>query len=407
MRNHNHFLESFLKPKIITMENFSYCTPTRYVFGRGVEDQVGKLTAELGASRVMVVYGQGSVVRSGLLTRVIESLTDQDIMVETLGGVKPNPEDDLVREGIAICNANAIDAIVAVGGGSVIDTAKAIAAGARYDGDFWDFFCGKAVVQDALPIGVVLTIPAAGSEGSGNSVITKKEGKVKISIRTDYWLRPKFALLDPELTFTLPPNQTAAGIADMMAHIMERYFTPTKDVVVTDRISEGLLKAIIEEAPKVIAHPHDYEARANIMWSGTLAHNGICGCGRKEDWTSHAMEHELSAVYGVTHGAGLAVVFPAWMTYMAEHNPVKIAQFARRVFRVISTDDYAAAIEGIERLRAFFKSIGLPTTMAELGISDPDIPLLVERLHRNKGEVLGVYLPLTAKETSEIYQLMV
>ncbi|MCC8120017.1 MAG: iron-containing alcohol dehydrogenase [Bacteroidales bacterium] len=388
------------------MENFSYCTPTRYLFGRGVEDQVGKLTAELGASRVMVVYGQGSVVRSGLLTRVIESLTDQDIMVETLGGVKPNPEDDLVREGIAICNANAIDAIVAVGGGSVIDTAKAIAAGARYDGDFWDFFCGKAVVQDALPIGVVLTIPAAGSEGSGNSVITKKEGKVKISIRTDYWLRPKFALLDPELTFTLPPHQTAAGIADMMAHIMERYFTPTKDVVVTDRISEGLLKAIIEEAPKVIAHPHDYEARANIMWSGTLAHNGICGCGRKEDWTSHAMEHELSAVYGVTHGAGLAVVFPAWMTYMAEHNPVKIAQFARRVFRVISTDDYAAAIEGIERLRAFFKSIGLPTTMAELGISDPDIPLLVERLHRNKGEVLGVYLPLTAKETTEIYQLM-
>lgn len=389
------------------MENFSYCTPTRYVFGRGVEDQVGKLTTELGASRVMVVYGQGSVVRSGLLTRVIESLTDQDIMVETLGGVKPNPEDDLVREGIAICNANAIDAIVAVGGGSVIDTAKAIAAGARYDGDFWDFFCGKAVVQDALPIGVVLTIPAAGSEGSGNSVITKKEGKVKISIRTDYWLRPKFALLDPELTFTLPPHQTAAGIADMMAHIMERYFTPTKDVVVTDRISEGLLKAIIEEAPKVIAHPDDYEARANIMWSGTLAHNGICGCGRKEDWTSHAMEHELSAVYGVTHGAGLAVVFPAWMTYMAEHNPVKIAQFARRVFRVISTDDYAAAIEGIERLRAFFKSIGLPTTMAELGISDPDIPLFVERLHRNKGEVLGVYLPLTAKETTEIYQLMV
>lgn len=389
------------------MENFTYCTPTRYLFGRGVEDQVGKLTADLGASRVMVVYGQGSVVRSGLLARVIESLTDQDIIVETLGGVKPNPEDDLVREGIAICNANDIEAIVAVGGGSVIDTAKAIAAGARYDGDFWDFFCGKAIVQDALPIGVVLTIPAAGSEGSGNSVITKKDGKIKISIRTDFWLRPKFALLDPELTFTLPAHQTAAGIADMMAHIMERYFSPSTDVVVTDRISEGLLKAIIEEAPKVIAHPDDYQARANIMWSGTLAHNGICGCGRKEDWTSHAMEHELSAVYGVTHGAGLAVVFPAWMTYMAEHNPVKIAQFARRVFRVITPDDHQAALEGIERLRAFFHSIGLPTTLAELGIADPDIPLLVERLHRNKGEVLGVYLPLTAKETTQIYQLMI
>lgn len=388
------------------MENFTYCAPTRYIFGRGVEEKIGEETAALGASRVLVIYGQGSVLRSGLLSRVIESLTSQDIIVETLGGVKPNPEDTLVREGIDICNANDIEAVIAVGGGSVIDTAKAIAAGAKYDGDFWDFFVGKSVVQDALPIGVVLTIPAAGSEGSGNTVITKTEGMIKISIRTDYWLRPKFALMNPELTFTLPPYQTAAGIADMMAHIMERYFSPSDDVEVTDRISEGLLKAIIEEAPKAMASPLDYQSRANIMWAGTLAHNGICGCGRKEDWTSHALEHELSAVYGVTHGAGLAVVFPAWMTYMTLHNPGKIAQFARRVFDVSETDDKEAAIKGIACLREFFKSINLPTTFKELGIETPDIRLLVERLHRNKGKVIGVYLPLEEAQTKEIYNLM-
>ena len=254
---------------------------------------------------------------------------------------------------------------------------------------------------------MVLTIPAAGSEGSGNSVITKIDGMHKISIRTDYALRPKFALLNPELTFTLPPYQTASGIADMMAHIMERYFSPTEGVDLTDRIAEGVLKAIIEEAPKVMANPEDYDARANIMWSGTLAHNGICGCGRVEDWTSHAMEHEISALYGVTHGAGLAVVFPAWMTFMARHSPSKIAQFARRVFGIENHDDLSAALEGITALRGFYSSIGLPVTFGELGINDPDIATLVRKLHENKGPEIGGYMRLTQAETYEIYKMMV
>lgn len=389
------------------MNNFQYCAPTKYIFGRGAENEAGKQLTALGATKTLIVYGRGSAVKSGLLDRVKHSLTESGIACCELGGVKPNPEDDLVYVGINTCREQGVDAILAVGGGSVIDTAKAIAAGALYSGDFWDFYCGKAKVEKALPIGVVLTIPAAGSEGSGNTVITKRDGLVKISIRTDYQLRPKFSLLNPELTFTLPPEQTAAGIADMMAHIMERYFSNTAEVEVTDRLSEGLLMAIMEEAPKVMANPCDYDARANIMWSGTLAHNGLCGCGREEDWSSHAIEHELSALYGVTHGSGLAVVFPAWMTYVAGRNVGKVAQFARRVFAVKAESDIEAAHEGIARLKAFFASIGLPSNLSELGISNPDIDSLVSRLHQHKGPRIGFYLPLTPADTKAIYQLMV
>ncbi|MDE5573687.1 MAG: iron-containing alcohol dehydrogenase [Muribaculaceae bacterium] len=390
------------------MDNFTYCTPTRYVFGKDTEQQAGKLTAEMGCKNILLVYGHGSVVRSGLLDRVKKSLDDANITYTELSGIDPNPTDDRVYEGIEIVRQKNIDGFLAVGGGSVIDTAKAIALGVPYDGDFWDFFAGKANANTvtALPVGVVLTIPAAGSEGSGNSVITRKDGLHKISLRTDFTLRPKFAILNPELTFTLPKNQTVAGIADMMAHIMERYFSPTTDVEVTDRISEGILKAIIEEAPKVVANPDDYQARANIMWAGTMAHNGICGCGRVEDWVSHAMEHEISAVYGVTHGAGLAVVFPAWLTFMANHAPSKPAQFARRVFGVKNNDDKSAALEGITALRGFYLSLGLPVTFGMLGINTPDIDLLVKKLHENKGEVIGGYYRLTQADTYEIYKMM-
>lgn len=387
------------------MENFTYCTPTKYVFGRDAESHAAEELRNINIGRVLVVYGGGSVIRSGLLARVISVLDNAGIFHRELGGIQPNPTDPKVREGIGMCRRDKIEGLLAVGGGSVIDTAKAIAAGVPYDGDFWDFWAGKSVITEALPVGVILTIPAAGSEGSGNSVITLLDGLHKISLRTDYWLRPKFALLNPELTFTLPPEQTAAGIADMMAHIFERYFSPTADVEITDRVSEGVLKAIIEEAPKVMADPCDYQARANIMWSGTLAHNGICGTGRKEDWASHAMEHEISAVYGVTHGAGLAVVMPAFMTFMATHAPAKGAQLARRVFDVVETDDRKAALEGIERLKAFFASLGLPLTFSRLGIENPDVELLVRKLHENKGEIIGGYYPLGAKETAEIYNL--
>ena len=387
------------------MNDFNYYTPTRYVFGRGVEAQTGELTRWMGVEKVLLVYGGGSVVRSGLLDRVKASLDAVGVKYCEMGGVQPNPTDDRVYEGIDICRSENLTGIVAVGGGSAIDTAKAIACGVPYEGDFWDFYAGKKIVEEALPVGVVLTIPAAGSEGSGNSVITKLDGLHKISLRTDSALRPKFAVMNPELTFTLPPYQTASGIADMMAHIFERYFTNTPEVEVTDRVSEGVLKAIITEAPRVMAEPENYDARANIMWCGTLAHNGICGTGRQEDWVSHFMEHELSAVYGVTHGAGLAVMTTAWMTFMATHNPKKGAQLARRVFDVDIEDDTQAALEGISRLRTFYASLRLPITLAQLGVDNPDFDLLVKKLHENKGEVIGGYYRLTSVETMEIYKL--
>lgn len=386
------------------MENFVFYPATKYIFGRNVENQIAQQLQLFGMKKALIVYGQGSVVRSGLLGRIKAHLNDNGIEWVELGGVQPNPIDTKVYEGIDLAREAGVDSILAVGGGSAIDTAKAIAAGVPYDGDFWDFFTGKTI-EKALPIGVVLTIPAAGSEGSGNAVITKMEGLHKISIRTESLLRPRFALLDPTLTFTLPPYQTAAGVADMMTHIFERYFTTTPDVEITDRVSEGVLKAIIEEAPKVMANPDDYDARANIMWSGTLAHNGICGTGRLEDWASHGLEHELSAVYNVTHGAGLAVIAPAWMTYMASVKPFKIAQFARRVFDVDIADDRESALEGIARLRNFYRSLGLPITLRELGVENPDIDLLVKKVHENKGETFGGYIPVTREVSRAIYEL--
>lgn len=391
------------------MNNFTYCSPTRYVFGRGVEEKTGNLVKEYfdKPSKILLVYGQGSVIRSGLLERVKQSLNSAGIAYDEIGGIQPNPTDDRVYEGIKLCKRDNIQGVLGIGGGSAIDTAKAIALGAVYDGDFWDFYSGKLSPDYALPIGVVLTIPAAGSEGSGNSVITKKEGLHKISLRSDFALRPKFAVMNPELTFTLPPFQTASGIADMMAHIMERYFTPTQGVEVTDAISEGLLRSIIEVGPIVIKEPENYNARANIMWAGTMAHNGICGCGKTEDWVSHFMEHEISAVYGVTHGAGLAVVFPAWMTYMAKHKPERVIQFAYNVMKVSPTNDQIQdALCGIDLLKKFFSSIGLPVTFSQLGIQNPDLETLVRGLHGNKGEIIGGYLHLSKKETIEIYRLM-
>lgn len=388
------------------MENFTFYTPTKYIFGRDTVGRVGELTCWMGSRKVLIVTGMGSVVRSGLYDRVVSSLDEAGVEHLHLSGVEPNPTDPKVREGIEICRREGVDGLVAVGGGSAIDTAKAIACGVPYQGDFWDFYAGKKVVEEALPVGVVLTIPAAGSEGSGNSVITNVATMQKVSLRTESALRPRWSVLDPELTFTLPPYQTASGIADMMAHIMERYFSPTADVEVTDRLAEGLLKAIITEAPKVMANPDDYQARANIMWASTMAHNGVCGCGRVEDWVSHFMEHEISALYGVTHGAGLAVVFPAWLSFMASHRPAKVAQWARRVFDVANDDDKAAALEGIASLKAFFVSLGLPVTFAGLGLENPDIPALVRNLHVTKGEVIGGYYRLSAIDTKEIYELM-
>ncbi len=388
------------------MNNFTFYSPTEFVFGRETESRTAELVKKYGGSKVLIVYGGGSVIRSGLLARVESVLSDAGIAYVELGGIQPNPTDPKVYEGIELGRRERIDFILPVGGGSVIDTAKAIAVGIPYEGDFWDFFIGRAVPEKAVRIGVVLTIPAAGSEGSGNSVITKLDGLKKLSLRTPEVLRPAFAVMNPELTYTLPAWQTACGITDMMAHIMERYFTNTEDTEVTDRICEGTLKAIIYEAMRVTIEPCNYGARANLMWAGMIAHNGTCGVGCEEDWSSHFLEHEVSAVYNVSHGAGLAVIFPAWLTYMAEHHAGKVAQYAARVWDVPkSTDCKAMALEGIRRFKSFLHSIGMPVTFRELGIEHPDIDLLVKKFHENKGERVGNYFPLDSKASREIYEI--
>ena len=388
------------------MNNFVFYSPTEFVFGKATEMQVGALVRKHGARKVMIVYGGGSVVRSGLLDRVKQSLREAGIEYCLMGGVQPNPVDTKVYEGIEFCRREQADMLLPVGGGSVIDTAKAIAAGVLYEGDFWDFYIGKAKVTKALKVAVVLTIPAAGSEGSGNTVITKLDGLQKLSLRVPEVLRPVFSIMNPELTYTLPPFQTACGVADMMAHIMERYFTNTQEVEIGDRLCEGTLVAIINEAPKVMRNPEDYGARANLMWAGMIAHNGTCGVGCEEDWASHFLEHEISAIYGVTHGAGLSVIFPAWMTWMVEHNVGKIAQYAVRVWVVPESEDKkAVALEGIGKLKAFFSSLGLPVTFKELGVENPDIDRLADSLHRNKGELVGNYVKLTKLDSKEIYRL--
>ena len=388
------------------MNNFVFYSPTEFVFGKATEMQVGALARKHGARKVMIVYGGGSVVRSGLLDRVKQSLREAGIEYCLMGGVQPNPVDTKVYEGIEFCRREQADMLLPVGGGSVIDTAKAIAAGVLYEGDFWDFYIGKAKVTKALKVAVVLTIPAAGSEGSGNTVITKLDGLQKLSLRVPEVLRPVFSIMNPELTYTLPPFQTACGVADMMAHIMERYFTNTQEVEIGDRLCEGTLMAIINEAPKVMRNPEDYGARANLMWAGMIAHNGTCGVGCEEDWASHFLEHEISAIYGVTHGAGLSVIFPAWMTWMVEHNVGKIAQYAVRVWGVPESEDKkAVALEGIGKLKNFFTSLGLPVTFKELGVENPDIDRLADSLHRNKGELVGNYVKLTKQDSKEIYHL--
>lgn len=390
------------------MDNFTYYSPTLYEFGRGTEEKVGMLTFLMGSSKVLIVYGKKYARNNGLIGRIENSLETMGIEYVELGGVQSNPTDKLVYDGIELARKKNVDGLIAVGGGSVIDTAKAIAAGVKYKGDFWDFYTGKSTVTEALPVGVVLTIPGSGSEASGNSVITREDTATKLSLRTDSILKPRYAIVNPEMTFTLTAYQTAVGVVDMISHIVERYFSTTPRVEVTDRLAEGLLLSLINEAPKALADPTDFHARANIEFAGTLAHNGLVGCGRREDWASHALEHEISAMYpNIAHGAGLAVVLPAWMGFMAHHKPSKVAQLGRRVFGVEARDDRAAAIDTVASIRAFFSAVlRMPLTFKALGIDSPNIKEMVERLHANKGETIGGYYKLTSDDTHEIYTLM-
>lgn len=390
------------------MNNFTFYSPTYFVFGKEEENQAGKYVKRFGGSNVLIHYGGGSVVRSGLLDRVKKSLEAEGITYSELGGVKPNPRSGLVYEGIALCKEKKIDFVLAVGGGSTIDSAKAIAAGAVYDGDFWDYYMGKPI-DTALPIGTVLTIAAAGSEGSPDSVITKEEGMFKRGASGE-GLRPKFSILNPALTQTLPAYQTACGVTDIMAHLFERYFTTTKEVEVTDRVIEALLLTMIHEAPRVIEDPDNYEARANIMWAGMMAHNNCCGVGRVQDWASHNIEHELSAVYDCAHGAGLAVVFPAWMEYNMHHDIMRFAKLAVRVWGCQMDYDHpeVTAKAGICALRSFLKSIGMPGNFAELGAKEEDIAYMAHTACYGDGRTgtIGGFATLSEEDVVNIYRLM-
>ena len=385
------------------MDNFNFYSPTEFVFGKDRENECGELVKKYGGTKVLIHYGGGSAVRSGLIDRVKASLDAAGITHVELGGVKPNPHDSLVYKGIEVVRQNGIDFILAVGGGSTIDSSKAIAMGAVYDGDFWDFYDGRASAAAALPIGVVQTIAAAGSEGSGDSVVTKEEGMLKRGASSEH-IRPKFAVQNPALLCTLPAYQTACGITDIMAHVFERYFTNTLEVEITDRLCEAVLLTMVKEGPRAIADPANYQVRANIMWAGTVAHNGVVGCGRSQDWNSHAIEHELSALYDCAHGAGLAVVMPAWMEYVVDHNVMRFAQMATRVFgcEMNFENPKATALEGIRAFRRFLHSIGMPINFAELGAKEEDIPKLVEKL--NPGDGWG-FVPLKAKDVTAIYRI--
>ncbi|MBR1640701.1 MAG: iron-containing alcohol dehydrogenase [Butyrivibrio sp.] len=391
------------------MENFTFYSPTYFVFGKDTENEAGKYVKRFGGSKVLIHYGGGSVVKSGLLDRVKKSLEDAGISFVELGGVKPNPRSGLVYEGIELCRKENVDFILAVGGGSVIDSSKAIAAGTVYDGDFWDFYSGKRI-EEALPVGTILTIAAAGSEGSPDSVITKEEGMFKRGASGDA-IRPKFSILNPALTQTLPPYQTAAGITDIMAHLHERYLTNSKEVEVTDRLIEGLLLTMIHEGPRVIEDPNNYEVRANIMWAGMMAHNNSCGVGRSQDWNSHNIEHELSALYDCAHGAGLAVTMPAVFKYVYKHDVMRFAKLATRVWgcQMDFDNPERTALEGIAAFENFLKKIGMPLNFAELGAKEEDIPTLVKALCYGDGRTGSIsgFVTLDEEDCTKIYQAMV
>ncbi|MCQ2392259.1 MAG: iron-containing alcohol dehydrogenase [Kiritimatiellae bacterium] len=389
------------------MNDFNFYSPTLFAFGKDKELETGALVRRFGGSRVLVHFGGGSAVRSGLLDRVTRSLEAAGLFAVKLGGVKPNPRSSKVEEGVALCAAEKIDFILAVGGGSVIDSSKAIAIGAANGGHWREYYVGKdrtpPPIPAALPVGVVLTIAAAGSEGSGNSVITLEPENLKRATSNDV-LRPRFSVLNPALTFSLPPYQTACGLTDMFAHVCERYFTQTRDVVVTDELCEAVMRTVVAESAKVLADPNDYQARANVMWAGMLAHNNTCGVGRAQDWASHGIEHELSALYDCAHGAGLAVVMPAWMDYVCETDLVRFVRFATHVWGISPQEnDLVTARAGIAAFRSWLKGIGMPLTFAELGAREEDIPLLVKTLGLN-GNKLGSFRPLDDADVEAIYR---
>lgn len=364
------------------MQNFKYFTPTKVVFGKETEKQVAGLIKEFGGTKVLIHYGGGSVIKSGLMKTVTDILDEAKISYISLGGAVPNPRLGLVYEGIKLCKEENVDFILAVGGGSAIDSAKAIGYGVINDGDVWDFYDYKRKATACLPIGVILTLSATGSEMSDSSVITKEEGLVKRGYSSDY-ARPKFAIMNPELTMTLPDYQTACGCTDIMMHTMERYFTQGANMEITDAIAEGLLRTVMNNAKILVRDPKNYEARAEVMWAGSLSHNGLTGCGNDGgDWMSHKLEHELGGLYDVAHGAGLAAVWGSWARYVYLNCLPRFKKFALNVMGVENKgSDEEIALKGIEAMEAFYREINMPTNLRELGVNATEEEL-VEMAHK-------------------------
>ena len=391
------------------MKDFNFYAPTRVVFGREAEEKLPQLIQQYGGGKVLVHFGGGSARKSGLLDKVEKMLTEAGISFVELGGVVPNPLLSKVKEGIALCQKEQVDFILAVGGGSVIDSAKAIGYGVGYSGDVWDFWDGKAVPQSCLPIGVMLTIPAAGSEMSSSCVITNDEGMLKRGVNSDL-CRCKFAIMNPERTYTLPPYQTAAGATDIMMHTMERYFSKYEDALLTDAIAEALLRTVMEATPEVLKNPEDYRHRAAIMWASSLSHNDLTECGTEKDFACHKLEHELSGLFGVTHGAGLAAIWGSWARYVMDKHLNRFAKFAVNVMGVTNdfTDAKATALKGVEAIERFFHAIGMPISIPELigrQATDEEIETLVEKCSRGGKMNIGAMEVLTPKDMTAVYRL--
>lgn len=383
------------------MENFTLHLSTKVIFGKGTENLVGEEVRKH-SKKILLHYGGGSIKKTGLYDTVVKSLHDAGVEFVELGGVVPNPRVSLVRKGIEVCRREGIDFILAVGGGSVIDSAKAISFGVPYDGDVWDFYEGKAEIKECLKIATILTISAAGSEMSKNSVLTDEDSKRKLAAGVDI-TRPVFSILNPELAFTLPKFQIACGAVDMFAHIVERYFTNARNVDITDEMCEAVFRTILSNSGKAVGNPKDYDAQAELMWASSVAHNGMLGTGRIEDWSSHRIEHELSAFYDITHGAGLAAIVPAWMKHVYRHDIERFARYARNVFHVNEEDDEKAALAGIEETINFFKSLGLETTLEGLKIGDEKFAEMSGRC--TSGGPLGNFVKLQAEDVEKIYRV--
>ncbi len=388
------------------MENFEFYTPTKVVFGKGTEMQVGALVKAQNCKKVLVHFGGNSAKKSGLLDRVFESLKREDIDYISLGGVVPNPRLSKVYEGIELCKKEGVDFILAVGGGSVIDSAKAIGYGMANDCDVWDIYTRKVEVTGCLPIGAILTISAAGSEMSDSSVITNEDGWLKRGFNSNY-SRCKFAIMNPELTYTLPKYQTASGAVDILMHTMERYFTQSKSMEITDNISEGLMRTVINNAKILMTEPKNYDARAEIMWSGSLSHNGLTGCGSIGDWACHQLEHELGGMFDVAHGAGLAAVWGSWARYVYKSNVTRFARFAVNVMGV--SNDFRnpekVALEGIKAMENFYHQIDMPTSISELGVrlTDEQIDELSYKCSFKNTRTIGSFKQLNTEDMKDIY----